>query len=164
VAERMTAEQVAGLRLPEWGDLVLGREGKWLWKGSFDADSIQVAILRMACAVASGLLPPALLDWEWAHVDGKPVPTVEQWEAAVKLSALVRTHTVFRDWHDHCDIIDPPDLPTIAPCPYCGAPCETAGDYVRCSVPRCTYRSPSKSEPSERIAAHNDVARKLGTT
>jgi hypothetical protein len=83
MTERMTAEQVAGLRLPEGGGLVLGREGKWLWRGSFDTDSIQVVILRTACAVASGLLPPAILDWAWAHVDGKPVPTVEQWEAAV---------------------------------------------------------------------------------
>lgn len=114
MADRMTPEQAAELRLPEGCSLRIDK-GEWFRYFDWSPRIDRWHLTHLAEGVANGHLPPAILDWAWAAYEGRPVPTPEQWEAAVRFVSSV--HCAPGDERARLrDIISPPK-PKLAPPP-----------------------------------------------
>lgn len=140
------------------------------------ADSMtpeQVATLERA--IGSWLTFSPLREWAILMLQGNDVPTIEQWEAAERLAALTRNDahpdSIVAKLANIISTPQPPPLPEIAACPYCGGECgcysavehgrDMTGWYVSCQSRGCPYVSPPRINKPDTIESHNAIARKL---
>ena len=168
--KRMTREQLETLELPaaSWEFVDCGTW--WAIKCPNGTHSRVITLAYMASDVANGQLQRPAYDWAMRAYKGGDVPTVEQWEAAERLAVSVRN-----DAHPDsirtklANVISPPKLPTIEPCPHCRErsklfETDDALDpdwYVQCSNNRCAARGPLRATEREAVDSYNEIARKV---
>lgn len=130
-------------------------------------ETLAALMQQILFCVDMGFLPRSLRDWAWKAYNAGDVPTVEQWEKAVRLAESVRS-----DSHPEsiraklADIICPPKstpLPQMSACPRCSGECEVRSTplnrYVACKS--CNWEGPLRATERSAIEEHNSEARKL---